>query len=330
MKISRNSYLVGLPIFFIGMPLIFISAFLKKSVSSQNTIEDAKNIIFQSSDHGQTWQDISQGLPENMNDHQLWIKDKDLYIQDGLGLYKNEKKGNYSMWNKEFFIANPGQILITKSSMLAFNHHEGKISKREEKTSMWLPIYTSFQEKNLRTIFETNQGSILIGNDQGLFRSTDNGQSWNHVLNEGWVIKIIESNGVLLATNESGIIRSLDDGKNWNVVIKEGGVGIDVANIPKGFAAITYNTTSKTRRVRISEDMGKTWQPIDGGLPPHDLIANIIQVGKDLFCGHPKGIFKSSDKGISWELIKPAMDKKVYNLSSSGDIIYAVARVGGC
>jgi photosystem II stability/assembly factor-like uncharacterized protein len=330
MKISRITYLVSLPIFLFSIPLIFISAFLKKSISGQNTVGQAKNIIFQSSDRGQTWQDISKGLSENVNDHQLSIKDKDLYIQDGFGVYKNEKKGENSNWNKEFFIVNPGQILTTKSCMIALNHHEGKISKRAEGTEMWLPIYSNFQEKNLRNIFETKEGSILIGTDRGLFRSNDNGQSWKHVLDQGWVIKIIESNDVLLATNQNGIIRSLDDGKNWNVVIREGGVGIDVANISKGFAAIIYNTTSKTRRVRISEDMGKTWQAIDDGLPPHDLIANIIQVEDDLFCGHPIGIFKSSDKGISWKLIKPTIDNKIFNLSSSGNIIYAVARAGGC
>ena len=62
-----------------------------------------------------------------------------------------------------------------------------------------------------------------------------------------------------------GIIRSTDDGENWALVISEGGVGIDVEQIKGGFAAITYSSASKTRRVRTSYDGGKTWQPIDAG-----------------------------------------------------------------
>lgn len=113
-------------------------------------------------------------------------------------------------------------------------------------------------------------------------------------------------------------------------MVNEGGVGIDVTSIADGFAAITYNTESKTRRVRASMDGGKTWQSIDADLPAHDLIANIIQVGDYFFCGHPKGIFRSKDKGKTWVLILPSITEKVFNLSVKGRIIYAFPRVGGC
>jgi photosystem II stability/assembly factor-like uncharacterized protein len=127
-----------------------------------------------------------------------------------------------------------------------------------------------------------------------------------------------------------GIIRSTDNGETWSTVISEGGVGIDVATIKGGFAAITYNTVSETRRVRTSYDDGKTWQPVDAGLPASPLIASIIQVGENLFCGHPEGIFKSSDKGKTWKLILPSIDNKVFNLSVSGNVIYAIPKEGGC
>jgi photosystem II stability/assembly factor-like uncharacterized protein len=134
----------------------------------------------------------------------------------------------------------------------------------------------------------------------------------------------------MLATSQQGIIRSTDGGKTWNLVIGEGGVGIALERIKGGFAAITYNTLSKVRRVRTSYDDGKTWQAIDAGLPPSLSIASIIEVGNYFFCGHPSGIFKSSDKGKTWKLILPSVDDKVFNLSASGNVIYAIPRAGGC
>ncbi|MBK9737638.1 MAG: hypothetical protein IPO92_22870 [Saprospiraceae bacterium] len=125
-------------------------------------------------------------------------------------------------------------------------------------------------------------------------------------------------------------MRSTDGGENWDVVVSEGGVGIAAEVINGGFAAITYNTESKTRRVRTSYDGGKTWQAIDAGLPPHALIASIKEVGKYFFCGHPDGIFRSADKGKSWALLLPSIGKKVFNLSISDKVIYAVPRDGGC
>ncbi|HPH31462.1 MAG TPA: hypothetical protein PLB49_06415, partial [Chitinophagaceae bacterium] len=128
----------------------------------------------------------------------------------------------------------------------------------------------------------------------------------------------------------NGVIRSADDGETWETVISEGGVGIDIAPIDGGFAAITFNTQSETRRVRASYDGGKTWQAIDAGLPPSKNISSIIQVGDSFFCGHPNGIYQSGDKGKTWKLILPSIEGKVFSLSVSGNVIYAIPSNGGC
>ena len=143
-------------------------------------------------------------------------------------------------------------------------------------------------------------------------------------------MKMVESNGVLMAASQEGIIRSTNGGDSWDVVISEGGVGIAIERIKGGFAAITYNTSSETRRVRTSYDGGKTWQLIDAGLPASPSIASIVQVGESFFCGHPSGIFRSSDKGKTWELLLPSLKNKVFILSVSGNVIYAIPRNAGC
>jgi hypothetical protein len=223
-------------------------------------------------------------------------------------------------------------------------------------------VYTNFKG-NIRTVFETAGGTVFIGSDNGLYKSTDNGKIWKQVHAGGWVIKMVESNGVLLATSMSGIIRSADDGEHWSVVISEGGVGIDVARIQGGFAAITYSTAAKTRRIRASYDGGKTWQAIDAGFPGQAIIdspfrlinagnpaqgidsawhpeeaalpapeykTSIIQVGENFFCGHTDGIYKSSDKGKTWKLVLPADKGKMFVLSFSGKVIYAIQMESHC
>ncbi|MFN5646722.1 MAG: exo-alpha-sialidase, partial [Sphingobacteriales bacterium] len=68
----------------------------------------------------------------------------------------------------------------------------------------------------------------------------------------------------------------------------------------------------------------------DEGLPAQSSISSIVQLGEDLFCGHPDGIYKSSDKGKTWKLLLCSKDGKVYNLTVSGNVIYAIPRVAGC
>jgi len=287
------------------------------------------NLVFKSADGGQTWQDISEGLPENLQGGGFFADDNGLYLRAGNGIYHSKPNSTTPFWKKEIFPDEHSSITPGKTGIFAYNY-DGQFLQKINGTSVWSPMYSNFQEKMVRTVFETAGGTVFIGSDNGLFKSTNSGKTWKQVHLGGWVMKLVESNGILLATSQGGIIRSSDDGENWDTVISEGGVGIAVECIQGGFAAITYNTSSETRRVRTSYDGGKTWQPIDADLPAQLSIASIIQVGEYFFCGHPIGIFRSSDKGKTWKLLLPSIENKVFNLSVSGNVIYALPRDGGC
>jgi len=294
-----------------------------------------RNIVFKSTDGGQTWQDISEGLPEPVKDEYdiysdvFFADDNGLYLTAGNGIYHSKPNSKAPFWNKAFLPDEHSSIIPDKTGISAYKYN-GQILQKINETIVWSPMYTNFQYKGLRSIFETAGGTFFIGSDNGLFKSTNSGKTWKQVHIGGWVMKLVASNGVLMATSMRGIIRSTDDGENWDLVISEGGVGIAIEHIKGGFAAITYNAASKTRRVRTSCDGGKTWQPIDAGLPATLSIASIIQVGEYFFCGHPAGIFRSSDKGKTWQLLLPSIGNKVFNLSVSGNVIYAVPRNAGC
>jgi photosystem II stability/assembly factor-like uncharacterized protein len=241
----------------------------------------APNVIFKSTDDGQTWQDIT-----------------------GSGIVPDEA----------------GKSAYKPS---------GQFLQRVNGSDMWLPLYPNLDKGGIRIVFEKGSTVFIVCNN-ALFKSTDNGKIWKQVYTAGSVIKLAESDGLMMAASQNGILRSTDGGENWVCVLNEGGVGIDIQSIKGGFASITYNTESETRRVRASYDGGKSWKPIDTGLPASPSIASIVETGEYLFCGHPDGIFRSSDKGKSWKMILPSKDSKVFNLSVSGNVIYARPKEGGC
>lgn len=306
----------------------------------------ATNIIFQSKDGGQTWQDISQSLPVNEQPEGFFAGESDLYLRVNNEMYRSQSNLNTPVWEKETGLdPRCNSIAFNRSGVMAYNY-DGQVYQKMS-TAGWLPIYTNFKKQTLRTIFESSDGSVFAGRENGLHKSADKGQSWKLVQQDGGVMDIVESEGVLIATGQKGIMRSTDKGEHWEWVISEGGVGIAVERIKGGFAAISFNTKINSRRIHISLDKGKTWQAIDAELQPSLSISSIKQIGNYLICGHPDGIFRSSDLGKTWNLVHPSVDnafrltvsrntvpfsdtRKVFKIYVSGYVVYAVARDSGC
>jgi photosystem II stability/assembly factor-like uncharacterized protein len=326
---------------FIAMNFYILAFLLLFTVSLSSPLPDGQHeqkremagsakIVFKSTDGGQTWQDISEGLPGDKLEGSLFVNDRGFYLRTGKYIYHNKPNNKAPFWEKEIFPDEQSNIAPGKSGIFAYDYHQGHFRQKIIGSGEWSSIFENFQLKGIIDVFETAGGTVFIVCDRGrgLFRSTDKGKNWKEVTRGVW--KLVESNGVLMANSINGIIRSTDNGETWESVISEGGVGINIAPIDGGFAAITFNTQSDTRRVRSSCDGGKTWQAIDADLPPSMKISSIIQAGGYFFCGHPNGIYRSGDRGKTWQLILPSIENKVFNLSVSGNVIYAIPSKEGC
>ncbi|ULQ53378.1 WD40/YVTN/BNR-like repeat-containing protein [Flavihumibacter fluvii] len=332
---------------------VFSSSLLPGSHPEPKT-EKAGNakMVFKSTDGGQTWQDISKGLPENLREDSIrgnsfFANDKGLFLKVGNELYHSTPNATVPFWTKEIVPDKDISNTSAKSGIVAYNYWGANL-KKTNGMSVWTPIFEIFQRPGIRSVLETAKGSIFIGTDRGFFRSIDNGKTWKHVHIGSLVGHLAESDGVLLAISMRRIIRSTDNGENWAVVISDSSVAWDVKPIKGGFVAITSSSESGTRSLRTSYDAGKTWQPIDVGAkvfidsiwrtwddrPRVQAYAtSITQVGENFFCTHPDGIFRSSDKGKTWKLLLPSVKNMVFNLFVSGNaiyVIYAIPSKGGC
>jgi len=351
------------------VPVLLTSFILKEKKAWEKTIKGTKSgyvtIIFRSTDGGQTWQDISEGLPEKLQREGIprdgfFANDRGLYLRAGNGVYHSETNSLTPFWTKEIFPGNQRNIAPGKNGIFAYDFR-GQFLQKINGKSNWSPMYTNFQEqavrlngtidwmytnyreKQISSVFETTGGTVFVGSNNAIYKSTNSGKTWKYVHVRGWVMKMVESNGVLLAASSQGILRSTDDGQNWDRVISEGGTSIAVEHIDGGFAAIVYNTINKTNSIHISLDNGKTWNVIGEELQPSWSsslmskigfksplgILSIKQMGKDLICGRSDGIFRSSDMGKTWEKLSlPAIGNYGFDLSVSSNVIYVIPNKG--
>jgi photosystem II stability/assembly factor-like uncharacterized protein len=140
------------------------------------------NIVFKSMDGGQTWQDISKGLPENLREDSIrgnsfFANDKGLFLKVGDGLYHSIPNATAPFWTAAFLLDEHSSIAPAKSGIFYW----GVNLKTTNGTSVWSPIFENFHEPRIRSVFETAGGTIFIGIDRGFFRSIDNGKTWKHV-----------------------------------------------------------------------------------------------------------------------------------------------------
>jgi photosystem II stability/assembly factor-like uncharacterized protein len=361
---------------FVFVPAIFLVLFLlnsfvlKEKEAKKKPIKEGKssaiaNIIFKSADGGETWQNISEGLPENLQkvgvpSMGLFVNDRGIYLRAGNGVYHSEPNYTKSFWTKDIFPGTQRNIAPGKNGILAYDIR-GQFLRKTNGTSDWSPLYTSFQEQALsidktidwmykhykmrevRSVFETTGGTVFIGSSRMLFRSINSGKTWEQVHDGDGSMKLVESGGVLLSTSHEGILRSTDNGQNWDRVLNEGGAGIAVERIDGGFAAIINNPINQTNSIHLSLDNGKTWKAIGEELQPSWIgllmrntgllkssdIISIKQMGKYLICGRTDGIFRSADMGKTWKkLVLPAVENYGFNLSVSGNVIYIMPNKG--
>jgi photosystem II stability/assembly factor-like uncharacterized protein len=123
------------------------------------------NIVFKSTDGGQTWQDISKGLPENLREdgirgNSLFANDKGLFLRVGNGLYHSTPNATAPFWTKEISPDEHSSIAPGKPGIFAY-HYWGVNLKTTNGTSVWSPIFENFQEPRIRSVFETAGGAIF-------------------------------------------------------------------------------------------------------------------------------------------------------------------------
>ncbi|GAA4345362.1 hypothetical protein GCM10023184_47230 [Flaviaesturariibacter amylovorans] len=252
-----------------------------------------------------------------------------LYLTDGQRLYHSNPAAANPLWTEAPLPSREASISAGRTGVLAYTFG-GSLFRKAGGSEKWLPVYTNFGQKTVRTVFESAAGPVFIGTDSGLFKSGDAGKTWKQVHPAGLVWKIAESNGVLLALNNQGIIRSTDGGEHWAFAVYEHRRGFVIAGIDGGFAVGLDRTAKERRSLRTSFDGGATWEHIDAGLPADASTASVVQVGVRFFCSQAAGVFGSADKGKTWQLLLPSINDKIFQLHVSGKVLYAVPRTRGC
>jgi photosystem II stability/assembly factor-like uncharacterized protein len=141
------------------------------------------------------------------------------------------------------------------------------------------------------------------GDDEpGIYRSTNDGRTWQKVL-AGVVGKGFDfATGAVYAATESGVTLSTDGGDTWQS--QPGGPALAYSTVAVGDGTVYVGTLGGgVHSATINPDMSLTWQGSNG--PTAEIhavqLVSVPDRPNTLFAtSFPGGVFKSTDGGASW------------------------------
>jgi photosystem II stability/assembly factor-like uncharacterized protein len=166
------------------------------------------------------------------------------------------------------------------------------------------------------TTHPTESRTIFAGADDGIYKSTDGGQSFAHIdspMNkcDVWKIAIDPTNPdiIFAGTRPAALYRSKDGGKSWKQLAVDMADECPNVRIPRVTALVVDPSDPRTvwagvevDGVRRSLDGGDTWTRITEGVPDpdiHDVTIN-LNGSRKVLTTTPREIFASTDAGEHW------------------------------
>ena len=315
-----------------------ISEIIQDSSRTEALPSKAKK-IFQSIDNGQTWQDVSAGLPADLLMENVFAIDGEIFLHSESRVFTSNALQVPPVWKKAM-LPDPKITAIYpgQTGLFAYGFGAGFFQDMQG-GGIWLPINSTFEGKAVNTFLEARDGSIYIGSDNGIFKSVDGFKTWKQVFEGDLISSLVEANGVLMGEGVIGLVRSTDHGQHWEYINKEEGRAIKTGIINGGIAAIFIggqgsndhvNAYGMKNSLQASSDKGMTWQHIDNGFPSTRNIFDIEAAGAYLFCSLNTGIYRSADQGKTWTLVYPSKEKERFEMAVSGKTVFAILVSGGC
>jgi photosystem II stability/assembly factor-like uncharacterized protein len=263
--------------------------------------------IFRSSDNGNNWTPINNGLITTRVIAIAISPSGHLFAVTIRGVFRSIDNGN--TWTPAG-LTNVGiQSLALKSNGHIFAGSLG-IFRSTDNGDNWTPINTGLTDLDVRALAINADGYIFAGTgEHGVFRSMDNGNTWmptNNGLPPYRLVQAfaINSPGHLFASSVGRIFRSTDAGENWTfsavgtlsdlvramTINTSGYIFAGAVFVPSGPVPGGSATGGGAFR---STDNGNTWTPINTGLANADVRALANNASGRIFAGTEIGVFRS-------------------------------------
>src|SRR5262249_46178325 len=135
----------------------------------------------------------------------------------------------------------------------------------------------------------------------GLFRSTDDGNSWVPVSTINITELAVKGTDIIAGTS-GGFICFPNNSDTWGAIV----AGNDVTALAASGTSIFVGTSSGIVR---SDDNGTSWAAVNTGLARTRALSLAVFGTTGVFAGTVHGVFRSTDNGDTWTASGPPLSE---------------------
>jgi photosystem II stability/assembly factor-like uncharacterized protein len=185
--------------------------------------------VFSSTNNGQSWSNLTLGLSDPIVVYDVVVNNSVILAACNYGMYRSADNGK--SWTKIPLFSNfEVECLVIKKSGLNTYIFAGTdimgIFMSSNNGTTWKPVNDGqvlLGDEFISSIFIKDDGTIFAGDGYGfLYRSTDNGDSWDFIDDNGDVSGYVNgftynntTNELFVGINDNNLFKSIDNGASW-------------------------------------------------------------------------------------------------------------------
>jgi photosystem II stability/assembly factor-like uncharacterized protein len=214
----------------------------------------------------------------------------------------------------------------------------GEVLLSTDDGNTWVSRSTGLPQWAFINIIGIKGDSIYAGTEyNGLFLSTNNGNSWNQVVSEFQNCGIFDiktdADGRIFVACYYGLYVSLDNGLTWNNIFAgyysdNFCFAVDNGVLYAGKYYYSYDS-SYVPSVYVSFDYGNNWSSISNGVVMEKILCIEIGITGEIIVGtEGSGIFISADNGATWAAFNIGLTDNFVGVLHSRDSTVFLGTIG--
>ncbi len=286
--------------------------------------------IYRSTDWGNSWTTIS-GAVQNLDVHSITFFAGSLVAAasnslNSSGMYHSRDYG--LSWDTISFDLTgrvPIAVSLYKNMLYAGTRNMG-VFRSTDLGENWCQINRGLTNVEIYRM-QMNGSVVEVSDYYHLFRSTDNGFSWNDTL-ERWEVEqnidaFASTGRTIFIGADNRVIRTVNGGIVWEIVIPQ------IDEVSTIIISGTDIYVSSLTGVQRSQNTGATWMNISNEISNSD-VEELFLCNTTLFAQTALGLYRSTDQGTHWGTVPDwPFNEWATAMIAHGNLLFAGAESSG-